>query len=306
MKHSNIVVVAGANGRLGGRIVRELLDRGAHVRALIRDGAPRDATMSLQQRGASIVKVDYDDDAALRKACTDASCVVSALAGLRDVIVGRQTKLLEAAVKSRVQRFIPSDYSIDFAKQPAGLNRNLDLRREFHVNLARAPIAPTSILCGAFANMLTGHAPIILFKRRRVVYWEDADVVMDFTTIENTAAFTAEAAMDPDTPRFLRIAGDEVSARDLCGIATEVTGEKFRLLRAGPLKRLTRIIRVARRLFPQNGELYPAWQGMQYMHNMFSGIPKLNPLDNDRYPAIRWTSAYDVLATHHSTSLTSR
>jgi hypothetical protein len=35
---------------------------------------------------------------------------------------------------------------------------------------------------------------------------------------------------------------------------------------------------------------------MQYMHNMFSGKAKLEPLDNDRYPGIRWTTVRDVLA----------
>jgi len=34
---------------------------------------------------------------------------------------------------------------------------------------------------------------------------------------------------------------------------------------------------------------------MQYMRNMFDGRAKLEPLDNGRYPGIRWTSARDVL-----------
>ena len=34
---------------------------------------------------------------------------------------------------------------------------------------------------GAFADMLTGVAPIILFKRKRVLYWQNADQRMDFT-----------------------------------------------------------------------------------------------------------------------------
>lgn len=47
---------------------------------------------------------------------------------------------------------------------------------------------------------------------------------------------------------------------------------------------------------PKNDELYPAWQGMQYLHNMLSGKAKLEPLDNDRYPEIKWTSVYEVLS----------
>ncbi len=35
---------------------------------------------------------------------------------------------------------------------------------------------------------------------------------------------------------------------------------------------------------------------MQYLHNMFTGLPKLAPLDNDRYPDIRWTKVSEMLA----------
>jgi hypothetical protein len=48
--------------------------------------------------------------------CRGAGCVVSALAGLRPVIVDTQSRLLEAAVAAGVKRLIPSDSSIDFTK----------------------------------------------------------------------------------------------------------------------------------------------------------------------------------------------
>jgi hypothetical protein len=32
------------------------------------------------------------------------------------------------------------------------------------------------------------------------------------------------------------------------------------------------------------------------MRNMFDGRAKLEPLDNGRYPGIRWTTARDVLS----------
>jgi nucleoside-diphosphate-sugar epimerase len=154
----------------------------------------------------------------------------------------------------------------------------------------------STILNGAFADMLTGQMPIILFKLKRVVYWGSADQRMDFTTVDDTAAFTARAALDPSTPRFLRIAGDVLSARELSAVASEVTGTRFRLLRAGSLGMLGAMIKIARTIAPAENELYPAWQGMQYMRNMLDGRAKLAPLDNGRYPDMRWTGVRDVLA----------
>lgn len=42
-------------------------------------------------------------------------------------------------------------------------------------------------------------------------------------------------------------------------------------------------------------EIFPPWQGMQYLHNMFTGLPKLQPLDNERYNGIGWTTVQEVL-----------
>ena len=294
--NDSTIIVAGASGNLGGRIVRALLERGASVRALVRRGTARDKIERLQELGAEIVTVDFGKASELTAACSGASCVVSALAGLRDVIVETQTALLNAAVEANVPRFIPSDFSIDFTRFPPGENRNLDLRREFHKSLDKASISATTIFNGAFADMLTGQMPLILFKLKRVLYWGNADQRMDFTTMDDTAAFTARAALDPSTPRILRIAGDQLSARELAAVASEVTGKKFRLFRPGSLGMLGALIKVARAIAPGERELYPAWQGMQYMRNMFDGRAKLEPLDNDRYPDMRWTTVQDVLS----------
>lgn len=292
------ILLAGATGDLGERIARALLARGAAVRALVRPGTAPEGIGRLRGLGAEIATADYGDADALRRACDGAACVVSALSGLREVIVQAQAQLLDAAVRAGVPRFIPSDFAIDFTKLPPGTNRNLDLRREFKERLDGAPIAATSVLCGAFMDMLTGVAPFILFKRRRVLYWQNADQRMDFTTKDDTAAFTAAAALDPSTPRILRIAGDSLSANDLAALMTDVTGERHRLLRAGSLGLLRVLIRVARTVAPQPGEVYPPWQGMQYMYGMYSGKGELHPLDNGRYPELRWTRARDVLAAH--------
>src|SRR5687768_1217769 len=91
------IVLAGATGDLGGRIARSLLQQGANVRAIVRPGSSGVKITGLRDLGASIVEADFNNIAALRKACLGADCVVSALSGLRDVIVDAQTVLLQAA-----------------------------------------------------------------------------------------------------------------------------------------------------------------------------------------------------------------
>ena len=291
-----IIVLAGATGDLGFRIAQSLLNRGAVVRALVRPGNTKPEVTSLRDLGAEIVEVDFNSVTALTKACAGAACVVSAVSGLRDVIVNGQKRLLVAAVAAGVSRFIPSDYSIDYTKLSKGSNRNLDLRREFNQRLDQAPIQATSILNGMFTDLLTGQAPVVLFGLKRVLYYGDADQPLDFTTTANTAEFTAAAALDSTTPRYLRVAGEVATVRGLQAAATAATGQPFKLLRVGPLGVLGAMIKVTKALMPASDDVFPPWQGMQYLHNMFTGRPKLAPLDNARYPDIRWTSVQEVLA----------
>ena len=82
---------------------------------------------------------------------------------------------------------------------------------------------------------------------------------------------------------------------------SEVTGERFRTLRAGSVGALSVVIAVARRVAPQADETFPAWQGMQYMRDMFSGRGRLHPLDNGRYPDVGWTSVRALLASRAGT-----
>ena len=292
------VVLAGATGALGLLIAHHLRRRGATVRALVRPASLAGAEAeSLRLQGVDVVPTDYHDAAALMRACAGAGCVVSALSGLRDTIVDTQTRLLEAAVAAGVPRFIPSDFSADFTRLPEGANRNFDLRREFQQRLDVAPIQATSILNGMFMDLLKGQAPVVLAGPRRVLYWGDADQPLDFTTMVDTANFTAAAALDAHTPRYLRVAGEVASIRQLRAAASAATGREFKLLRAGGLGFLATMIKVTRTLVPAPDEVFPPWQGMQYLHNMLSGQAKLpEPLDNNRYPDIRWTKVRDVLA----------
>ena len=75
------------------------------------------------------------------------------------------------------------------------------------------------------------------------------------------------------------------------------TGQPFKLLRVGGLWVLGTLIKVTKALMPTTNEVFPPWQGLQYLHNMFTGRPKFDRLDNSRYPDIRWTSVREVLQT---------
>ena len=290
------IALAGAAGDLGTRIARALIDRGAAVRALVRPDVSAEERSRLEVLGLELAEADPYNPNALAATLAGAACVVSALNGLQKVIVDRQTVLLNAAVQAGVPRFIPSDYSLDFTKTTPGGNCNLDLRREFMARADRAPLRVTSVLNGAFMDMLGAEMPVIQPGIRRVLFWADAGQPLDFTTKDDVAAFTAAAALDDAAPRVLRVAGEAVSARELAAAMSDVTGRRYRTLYAGSAGLLGVMIGAAKRVAPQAQETFPAWQGMQYMRDMFSGQGKVEPLDNERYPDVRWTPVRAQLA----------
>jgi hypothetical protein len=292
----NKILVAGGTGNLGERIIRDLIKRGAEVRAVVRQGTDVSKVEKLTKLGAEIIAVDMSNVAQLKQACEGVACVVSALSGLHDVIVDAQTQLLNAAIAAGVPRFIPSDFAVDFTRLPEGDNRNFDLRKEFHKVSDKSPIASTSIMNGAFAEILTYGTPIYDFRNYSVAYWGDnPDWKMDFTTMDNTADFTAAAALDSETPRILRIASFQVSPNDLVSIGSKVKEQEFKLIRFGSLKDFAESNKKDRAANPQGEtEIFPDWQQKQYLHSMFS--VRNETLDNDRYSGIKWTNAAEIIA----------
>lgn len=297
--NSPFVAVAGATGNLGRLISQRLRARNVTVKALIREGTDPKRTEPLREAGVIVVETDIDDSTVLAKELLGATAVVSALSGLRHTILGSQKALLDGAVAAKVPRFIPSDYGIDFTKTKPGSNRNMDWRREFHQMLDASGIAWTSILNGGFMNLLAAELPLINDRFRRVIYWNSDEQLLDFTTCEDVAEYTAAVATDPNpTPRLLRIAGDVVSAKDLARITSDLKGRSYSTIWVGSTGFLAWMASVMRRFGIGGGEeaVFPAWQGMQYTVNMFSGAGKLEPLDNDRYPDMKWTKVRELLA----------
>jgi hypothetical protein len=226
--------------------------------------------------------------------------IVSAVQGLRDVIVDGQTRLLRAAERAGVQRMIPSDYALDFFKTPDGGNRNLDLRRDFNGVLDASAVRGVSVLNGAFMDLIA-HGRIGPDPKTGVFkVWGDPDQPYDFTLTDDVAAYIAAAALDPDAGRIVRVAGDTQSPRQLAATFEQVRGGKVTIERAGSVDDLDRAIAGMRAADPAPDNVFPVWQQMQYGRDMASGLGRLTPLDNHRYPAIHPTTIAQLLAARVS------
>lgn len=295
------IVIAGATGNLGGKITNALLAKGAEVIAIVRLETDKNKVHVLEEKGVKVFQVDVRNKSEIAQHCKGAHCVVSALAGLKETVIDTQRVFLDAAIEAKVPRFIPSDYSSDFTNLIEGKNRNLDFRREFHRYIETTGIKATTIFNGPFMDLLTTDMPLIMFKKKRILCWGDPNQIIEFTTTDNVAEFTAEAAIDEDTPRYLRIAGDRLSCNDFVKLLTSLTNEQYKLFRPGGIRLLNFVIGLTRFFSPSKNELYPAWQGMQYMRDMMEGRIVFQKYDNDRYSAVKWTTVREFLIRSNKT-----
>lgn len=286
---NKIVVVVGAAGKLGRLVVESLLAHpGVNVRALVRDP---EKVSDLKGDRVELVAFDAAQNTEQDRAAVvkGAFAVVSTLQGGPDIIIDAQMKLLQAAKAAGVRRFIPSDYSYNIFTLPAGINVNSDWRRAF----AEKAAAETSdafevvhVLQGIFADRgVLGFLGLFDAEKGIVRYWGNGTTPIDWTTWEDTAGFTAAAAIDErKVPERLFVSGDRLDVLTFVKTWEKVHGKTLVVQQLGSLEDLAQ--ETNRQLKEQPQNMY-AWLPLMYARGTFGGEALLGPRENDRYPEIK-------------------
>jgi hypothetical protein len=131
------------------------------------------------------------------------------------------------------------------------------------------------------------------FKAGTFTYWGDGETGCDFTTMDDTAKYIAEAISDPTMEnRALKVAGDVLTMKQLLAAYEETTGTKLIEQQLGSVEELKEWIEKTKTI-AQNHFDYLA---EQYHYTLVSGKGKLDLLDNDRYPHIQPIAVKDFIA----------
>ncbi len=300
MKDIKLVVVAGAAGKLGRLVIDALLAHpSARVRALVRDpGKPEVADLARDRVELHAFDAVAADAAARARAVEGAYAVVSTLQGGPEVIIDAQLALLRAAKAAGARRFIPSDYSYDVFSLPAGINVNSDWRRTLGER-ARPEISSSfevvHVLQGMFTDKhVLGFLGLFDDEHGVVRYWGDGTTPIDWTTWEDTARFTAAAALDDrPVPEQLYVAGDRLDVFGFARAWEPVRGRKLALERLGSLEDLEQ--ETQRRLAAEPQNMF-AWLPLMYARGVFGGQALLGPKLNARYPEIAAETVAQAMA----------
>ena len=282
------VGLVGATGNFGQLIAQALLHKdGVRVRALVRD--PRsERARALAAAGAELLTGDLGDASALARFAEGTSTVISAVQGGPAEIVDGQLAILQAVRAGGGQRFIPSDYSLDFFKLREGENINSDWRRGFArgSDAVRGQVQVVHVLNGCFLDraVLFGFLGLFDLPVGKAFLWGDGTSQMDFTTYADAAHYTAEAATLPTVPNLFNVAGDTLDFAGLVRAYGLGSGRTLTVESRGSLADLDAEIARRRQAAPGN---LGAWLPLMYQRAMLSGRGKLGELANNLVPGFR-------------------
>ena len=139
-----MILVVGATGLLGFEICRRLRQRERDVRALVREGSPREA--ELRDLGVEIAIGDLRDRASLYDACQDADAVISTATAmgskdrglsLNEIDRKGQLRLVDVARESGVHTFVYVSLSPNLRPRAALVRYKRQVERAVRTSAAK-------------------------------------------------------------------------------------------------------------------------------------------------------------------------
>jgi uncharacterized protein YbjT (DUF2867 family) len=226
------VLVVGATGAVGSKVVEELLAIGKPVRALVRPGS--DAT-ALEQRGVAVARGDMLDPVSLATAFRGIDCVITSAAGYTrrrktdnaDTDVAGNRNLAVAAQQAGVRRFVLCSI--------LNCHQTPDIPHFWHKKLAEdgldeLNVPYVSLRPGAFLDQSVDIFAKFV-KSRRVMALGDAQVTSTFVYTRDLARCLALSVDAPVKPgEKIDIGWDRpISMEDLRAIISRSIGERVAL-----------------------------------------------------------------------------
>jgi uncharacterized protein YbjT (DUF2867 family) len=246
-----MILVVGATGDLGGRVVRVLRRQGQDVRCLVR---PASDASELRALGASVASGDLTEPASLRDACEGVDTVIASATAIGRELSGMRTpsihevdevgmrSLVEAAEQAQVDRFV----FVSYAGAPAGLGSPLERAKiATEERLKTSPMRTVVVRPDAFQEIHLAPMGRFDMANGKVAVFGKGDSKRRWVSTENVAELIAAVAVEPDPPSVIVFGGPEkISRNQAIAEAERITGRKMKRQRMPlPVARLgTRIL----------------------------------------------------------------
>ncbi|RAK99441.1 NmrA-like family protein [Aspergillus ibericus CBS 121593] len=265
------VGIAGITGKFARLLATHLLaHEGASIKGYCRTPSKVPEAIRSSPR-VELTQGEAFDREAVRSFVQGCDVVVCCYLGDDKLMVEGQKLLIDACDELQVTRYL-------FLKDPM-----------IHVKAyleTKANVAGVHILIGGFMEpVLSPFFNILDPSTMTFRYWGEGDEVMEGTTYDDAARFTAAVALDPNATGVLRFVSGRASIRDIARSFEKVYGIKPSLERRGSLDELYEHMHNLRSEDPQNVYGYMA---LFFYYYWINGQTFVGPqLDNGRYSDIK-------------------
>jgi uncharacterized protein YbjT (DUF2867 family) len=265
-----MILVCGATGELGRRIVERLVSDGHAVRALVR---PQTPAAALEDLGVEIARGDLRDGASLAAALVGVSTVVTTanaisrvLAGAKDVSIASvdvagNRNLVAAATAAGVRRFV--------FLSAAGVDQGMADRSPFvAAKLATERLLRDSgmevvlIRPDMFQEVWLAPSSGIDASRGKALVYGKGETPQRYVAVEDVAALTARLAVAEKVPDLVEFGGPEPLTRNEVVAAFEAAIGRPMSVRHVPRT----VLKVASRLLARPRPALASLMGMA-LHN---------------------------------------
>ena len=227
----NKVALVGATGNIGPAILKALLDANFHVTVLSR--AESTSTDSLASHpNQKIAKVNFEDVNSIASALEGIEGMVSNVAHGHALL--SQKKMIDAAIKNGVKRFIPSDFGSDlnveanravpFNKPKVEIHEYLEEKSKAHPEftytyVCTGPFFDWSLNLGLFGNL----------KTHEMTHWDGGDTKVSTTTLASVgkAVVGVFKNFEATKNKELYVADTTITQKEIMEIVKEIDGEEW-------------------------------------------------------------------------------
>ncbi|KAI0836893.1 NAD(P)-binding protein [Hypoxylon sp. FL0890] len=218
----NKVALAGATGNLGGTMLESLLNAGFQVTVLTRKG-----TSHTFPSNVTVKAVDYDSIDSLVDALQGQDAVVS---NLGHPALTKQHLLIEAAVKTGVKRYIPSEFGSDTLNPKSAAliayKEKVDVQKAVKKAAAESGLTYTFILNGLFLDWGVRVSFLADVKNRTIELCDGGNRKSSVTTLASIGKALVGVLKHPEETknRAVYVQDAAISQKELLGYLKKVVG----------------------------------------------------------------------------------
>jgi hypothetical protein len=198
------VGIAGITGKFAKSLASHNLNRSdVAIRGYCRDPSKVSETIASPQ--VTLIKGDAFDQDAIRNFVNSCDVVVCCYLGDDKLMVDGQKALIDACEEFNVSRYVASDWALDYTKLKLGELFPKDPMIHVKAYLETKKVQGVHILIGGFMEpIFSPFFNIFDPSPNTFRYWGNGDEVMEGTTYDNAAEFTAAVALDPKATGHVR------------------------------------------------------------------------------------------------------